>query len=99
MTFYDVDTSADRVYTDDLCREPRLVEFLSRVTVQGDESVPDTGAQIEARLDGAESVKAGHDLAARSAPETLVARPASQGGGPAWRGEREPIVERDVGPR
>jgi 2-methylcitrate dehydratase PrpD len=72
MTLYDVDTSADRVYTDDLCRDPRLVEFLSRVTVQGDESVPDTGAQIEARLDGAEPVRAGHDLAARSAPEALA---------------------------
>jgi 2-methylcitrate dehydratase PrpD len=72
MTLHGVDTSADRVYTDDLCRDPRLVEFVSRVSVLGDESIPDTGAQVEARLAGAHAVTAEHDLAARSAPEALT---------------------------
>ena len=72
MTLYDIDTSADRAYTDDLCREPRLVDFLSCVTVEADEQIPDTGTQIEIRLAQAPPVRARHDLAARSAPEALA---------------------------
>jgi 2-methylcitrate dehydratase PrpD len=72
MTLYGIDTSADRAYTDDLCRDPRLVAFLSRVTVEGDETIPDTAARIEARLAGAAPIVAEHDLAARSAPEALA---------------------------
>jgi 2-methylcitrate dehydratase PrpD len=72
MVLHGVDTSADRAYTEDLCRDPRLIAFLPRVTVEGDEAIAVTGAAIEAQIAGRGPVKAEHDLAVRSAPEALA---------------------------
>jgi 2-methylcitrate dehydratase PrpD len=70
MTLHGVDTSADSVYTEALCRDPRLVAFLPRVRVEGDARLADTAAEIE--IAGARPARSSHDLAARLSPEALA---------------------------
>ena len=63
MTLCGVDTAADTSYTDEICKDPRLLALASRVAVQGDLQVSDTDVRVTVvRSDGGK-VELQHDLA------------------------------------
>lgn len=74
MTIHGIDTAADRTYTEGLCRDPRLVGFLSRVNVIGDGRLSDTASRVRIRLTDGSWLKAEHDLAARIPIDALAHR-------------------------
>jgi 2-methylcitrate dehydratase PrpD len=72
MTLYAVDTAADDVYTEALCRDPRLVALGKRVEVHGEEAIGDTAASVRVELSDGSTVDASHDLSARRPAEALA---------------------------
>jgi 2-methylcitrate dehydratase PrpD len=74
MTLCCVDTAADGVYTEALCRDPRLVALGKRVEVLGEEAIGDTVASVRVELSDGSSIEARHDLSARRSSEALAQR-------------------------
>jgi 2-methylcitrate dehydratase PrpD len=66
-----VDTAADRTYGDALAADPNLAACAGRVTVEGDDSLSDTAAEIEIVTTDGRTVRAAHDLAAPLPPEAV----------------------------
>jgi 2-methylcitrate dehydratase PrpD len=64
MTLFGVDTAAEHVYTDALCRDPRLVAFGKLVDVRADPGLSDTAARVGVELIDGSKLEGTHDLAA-----------------------------------
>ena len=64
MTLFGVDTAAEHVYTDALCRDPRLVAFGKLVDVRADPGLSDTAARVWVDLTDGSKLEGTHDLAA-----------------------------------
>ena len=63
MTLSGIDTAADKTYTDEICKDPRLLALASRVAVQGDPQVSDTDARVTVVRSDGSKVELQHDLA------------------------------------
>ena len=73
MVFHDIDTTSDLSYADSLCADSRLVDFASRVTVEGDPALSDTATEGTIEDDGKPAMPASYDLATRLPAAALEA--------------------------
>lgn len=74
MALAGVDTAALASFSDATCTRPDLVRVRDRVTVSGDEALPDTAARVAVTLDDGRTLEATHDLLAPQALARLEAR-------------------------
>ena len=64
MVFKGIDTSADKIFVDDLCSDPALVDFSEKVEVIGDPTVSDTATEGEVTTRDGRRIPVSFDLAA-----------------------------------
>ncbi len=78
MTLRGDETGNERIYTDELARDPALAGFAQSVTVVGDPALTDLQAEGELTLRDGRVIPFGHDLDAPLDPEVLAAKLAAK---------------------